>query len=451
MKFTIKDTLCDLSWNYPIVNFGRGEIRTCCRTPAEKITDQMIDCYQEDVISNTPKQKERRVSLMRGLKHADCSSCWKIEENGGKSPRHDVEKFFPIAQTKGLLNLENPTIEELESIIQDHDKENKLSVSEEPYMLEISMGNTCDMKCMYCSHHYSTQWAVEKIKFGEISQAQYDREFPKAPDRFIEMFWKWFESTGVKSLNRIGIIGGEPLIMPELYPLLDRFIEVYQNYSEKHKQVNLWIVTNLNTPPKYLKKLFEYIPKLSTVFNVEILVSMEALGPKAEYIRNGLDWNRFESNIHNLLSNKFEIEFGFIMSLNALSITDLPNFLKFAKGLNDKYDIPISLKHNVITYPSWQSPTILTRDFSKYVVEAIYYILSVHKTIHRVNDVWGQWDKYIEFLLGIKKMIEKEDNALLQDRKTFVSWFDTYDKRRNLNLLNTFPEYAEFYNFCKKL
>ena len=33
----------------------------------------------------------------------------------------------------------------------------------------------------------------------------------------------------------------------------------------------------------------------------------------------------------------------------------------------------------------------------------------------------------------------------------FYEYFTQYDKRRNLNFLDTFPEMAEFWNRCKKL
>jgi hypothetical protein len=38
-----------------------------------------------------------------------------------------------------------------------------------------------------------------------------------------------------------------------------------------------------------------------------------------------------------------------------------------------------------------------------------------------------------------------------KERKKFVEWFNTFDERRKLNLLETFPEYVEFYKFCKEL
>jgi MoaA/NifB/PqqE/SkfB family radical SAM enzyme len=226
------------------------------------------------------------------------------------------------------------------------DIEHPALTSNTPYMMEISLGNTCDLKCMYCSHHYSTQWATERIKYGDITQEQYDREFPKAAPSFDAKFWEWFNRVGRFNLLRLGIIGGEPLIMPEFYEFVNKLISSIEPINRfRTEKMTFWIVTNLNTPPNYLEKLFNYLPKLTEVFNVEILVSMESIGPKAEYIRNGLNWKKFTNNLSMLLSRQdLTFDFGFIMSLNALNITSIQDFIKFTEDLYTKYQNSHSLE-----------------------------------------------------------------------------------------------------------
>jgi hypothetical protein len=36
-----------------------------------------------------------------------------------------------------------------------------------------------------------------------------------------------------------------------------------------------------------------------------------------------------------------------------------------------------------------------------------------------------------------------------EGRKDFYNWFTEYDRRRNTNFLETFPDMASFYNSCK--
>jgi len=446
------DTICDLKWNYPIFNLDRGEFRSCCRTPSRKVDQGELDSIGIDAFLNSKHQLQSRLDLIQGKKHADCQSCWKLENSGMTSPRHSTVQFAELLHKKKntpgeFIYNEDALRIDLNSITDINDP---VLTSYHPYMLEISLGNTCDMKCMYCSHHYSTQWGSEKIKWGEITQEQLDREFPKAPDGFNEKYWEWFDTVKLH-LGRLGIIGGEPLIMPEFYQFADRLIESIESVKDQRKQkMSFWIVTNMNTPPNYLEKFFKYLPKLTEVFNVEILVSMESVGERAEYIRNGVNWNRFVNNLDKLLSRKdLNFTFGFILSLNVLNISSLKEFVQFAENLYLKYDKPIALKHNIISFPDWQSPFILTPDFADYVEDCIEYMKTRTDVMPIVQDYFGRWDQYIIFLETLSASIKNGVGDKSAERKKFASWFDTYDHRRNLKLLETFPEYVGFYEMCR--
>jgi len=448
------DTICDLKWNYPIFNLDRGEFRSCCRTPSRRVSDQDLDNFGTDAFLNSHQMLQSRLDLIKGVRNIDCQSCWNLEDKGMKSPRHKPEQFWHHLQARRHISQDLSYSEENLRI--ELDKINSLDhlalQSKHPYMLEISLGNTCDMKCMYCSHHYSTQWATERIKYKEITQEQYDREFPKAPEKFNEKFWEWFDSVKIY-LRRLGIIGGEPLIMPEFYSFADQCIERMDQIKHLRKdKMSFWIVTNMNTPSNYLEKFFQNLPKLTEVFNVEILVSMESVGPRAEYIRNGVNWKRFTDNLDRLLSKSdLKFDFGFILSMNALNIAGISEFIKFTEDLYLRYNRPVALKHNIISFPDWQTPFILTSDFAKYIDDCVEYMKTKVDVMPLVNDYYGRWDQYIIFLENLSQSIKDNgaDNTLM--RKKFAEWFDTYDQRRKLNLLEVFPEYKDFYNFCKDL
>jgi pyruvate-formate lyase-activating enzyme len=446
------DTVCDLKWNYPIFNLDRGEFRSCCRTPSSKVTEEELTEYGIDAFLNNPKMKQSRMDLIKGIKTSDCNTCWQIEDSNMTSPRQGGSQFWNHLRTR--KQVDNVEYDEkllqlkLDSVV---DLDDPILSSKYPYMLEISLGNTCDMKCMYCNHHYSTQWASEEIKLGRITQEQYDREFPKAPASFDNKFWEWFNSVGVTYCSRIGIIGGEPLIMPEFYTFVEKLIEA-RKQSSRVKPTSLWIVTNLNTPKNYLDKFLKYLPKLSETFNVEILVSMESVGRKAEYIRNGVDWTRFTNNLDRLLSNKdLKFNFGFIPSLNALSVSSLKEFVIFTEELYRKYDRPVAIKQSIVNFPSQQSPFILTSDFAKYVDDCIAYMEPKVAEMPIVPDYQGRWDTFIEFLRPLGDSLRNNTIDRTDQRKKFAEWFDDFDRRRKINLVETFPEYAEFYKLCKDL
>jgi len=43
---------------------------------------------------------------------------------------------------------------------------------------------------------------------------------------------------------------------------------------------------------------------------------------------------------------------------------------------------------------------------------------------------------------------EYDEDKLVEGWTDFYNWFNEYDRRRNTNFLETFPEYEDFYNWC---
>jgi len=448
------NTICDLKWTYPLFNFGRGEYRTCCRSPGNMVTDKELDDLGVNAFINHPREIQQRLDLIKGKRIDDCQSCWNLEDRGLSSPR-EPKRFHYFMRRNGHIDqtLEYDPEKVPETLTSINDINHPSLVSKSPYMVELILGNTCDMKCMYCSHHYSSQWATERIKYGEITQEQYDIEFPKPSDKFTETFWKWFNETGRYGMYRLGIIGGEPLITPELYPMLEKLIASMEKIEHTRKtKPNLYIVTNMNTPDSYSEKFYDFLPKLSTLFDVEIMISMESTGERAEYIRNGLNWNTFDKNVNRLLSHtELNFDVSFMASLNVLCISGLKDFVEYVTQLYYRHRRPIGLRQNIINFPDWQTPSILTPNFANYIDAAIDYMNEhVHNMPHsKMNH--SAYDDYITFLTNIRDGIRNSTNEPIALRKKFAEWFNTYDERRKLSLLKIFPEYREFYEMCKGL
>jgi hypothetical protein len=142
--------------------------------------------------------------------------------------------------------------------------------------------------------------------------------------------------------------------------------------------------------------------------------------------------------------------FGFILSLNVLNITTLLDFVIWAEKLYRTYGRPVALKHNIISFPDWQSPLILTPDFADYIDNCVNY-MKIIDDMPEVADVFGRWDEYIIFLENLATSIRENKSDTTTQRRKFAEWFDTYDYRRKLNLLETFPEHIKFYDLCKTL
>jgi hypothetical protein len=70
-KVSPLDTICDLKWNYPIFKMDRGEFRSCCRTPGNKVTEEELKEHGIDAFLNSPKMKQSRLDLASGIKNSD--------------------------------------------------------------------------------------------------------------------------------------------------------------------------------------------------------------------------------------------------------------------------------------------------------------------------------------------------------------------------------------------
>jgi organic radical activating enzyme len=443
-----ENTVCHLRWGYPNISLSRNEIRTCCKTPFQKISDELLDYHQTDIFLNTHYQKKRRMEMLQGVQHSDCKSCWSLEKTGAKSLRgNNPYGFIDFAKRHSMFDeFTPPTLEEISNQVS---LDSKILESHNPFMLEVSLGNTCDLKCMYCNHVYSSQWASESLKNNTINMEIYKQVQTQPNEKFIKLFWEWVDTKAKHSLDRIGIIGGEPLITPEFYDFLDKLIEVYAD-KEGPNKTRIWVVTNLNATDNYYNKFLEYIPKLSEKFILEVHISMEAMYDQAEYIRNGLNWERFESNVNKLFASNANIELAFLPSINAMSIPRLPKFLKWVYDLSKTYDKAIMLKQNIVTYPEVHSPFILPNDVADYLDPAIEWMKNIETEMPDVSDKFGTWSGYTEFLCKLRDGIKYNEVNNTEIRRAFVKWFDDFDSKRNLNFVNTFPELANFYNEYKK-
>lgn len=191
--------------------------------------------------------------------------------------------------------------------------------------VDIRNTNHCNLKCRYCGPHFSSSWAKELGK----PTTQY-QNIDQYKDILItdDLHWMYFT-------------GGEPLINPEHWALLQELID-----TNRAKNVSLLYNTNLTTI-KY--KDIDILNLWSQFNSVEVQCSIDAIGVPLEYIRSGCKWDKIENNLQELLTSvhnsKIKITFTPVLSiLNIWFITDLFDYA-------NKYNIPINLM--VLTGPDY--------------------------------------------------------------------------------------------------
>lgn len=430
--------LCKFRWGYHIVNFGQQAVRHCCRTPLKRMSDEEVREFKQSIFSNHPFHRERREEMLKGIRHQECQSCWTLEDAGMQSPR---ERFN--------------SLEEIDSLAGNQSRlESERSLARKPWMIDIELSNKCDMACMYCNRFFSSKWASEDIKFNRVSEEQVKAESRGASREFEEAFWNWFSSVKY-DLKYINFIGGEPFLNQKYFDSIERIIREFDN--QPRRRLVLATVSNFNAPEKTFDKVLPLITKLSQLYNVYIDASQESFGKKAEFIRYGLSWETWLKNVNKVLSYKLEnFEFGIQSAINILSLKNLAQFFEAITDIRDHHETFISLKVNTVLSPTYHSPLIASEDFVDDIKKAATFIRSHSRpelTSKMNGHIYYGWNQYADFLENLaKSILEKQsDTAYLKsERAKFYSWCEEYQQTRGLNFLETFPEYAEFYEICKK-
>lgn len=440
------ESFCSYRWDQAVIQFNRGEVRTCCRTyPPVKIQDNDLSQHGLNVFLNHPLLLERRAEMLSGVFHSDCNECWALEKRGVGSFRKNSEatrtlKYVQKASTPhGKINCSL--------------KKEDLVQSYNPKSLVLFLSNVCDLKCAYCYYGLSTSWANENIKFNEVDDRTSLDMNPKVPENFEAMFWSWFETTAL-SLDHIGFTGGEPTLAPKFHFFIDRILAFFN--SNQKKNILFTINTNMNYHDNLKTKNLATFARLAESQFLEIDMSVDGLGIQGEYIRNGLKNDRWEENFLATLQLSSErLKVGVSPTINSLIGPSLPGLFKYLFEVQVSTKIPIYLKQNLVSKPARLSPYIL-RPEDMLCFEKSIDLLDFYAS--KLNDVGlalasRSWHEYKDFLNGIVKSIKNADvdSSFDFDRLDLINFLEANDRKRNTDYLSVFPDLANFFDHCKEI
>lgn len=426
---TVGPGFCLAKWEQVTLHLHNGTTHSCYHPMVHKIPlDELKN--NPSAIHNTYHKKLQRKIMLEGGRPPECSFCWNIEDSSDKCYSDRLYKSATIAP------------ENFEKIKNINWKEDY-----NPAYVEVSFSNLCNMACCYCSPIVSSRYMEEIKKYGpydifidgypnvlhEIKG--YGDKTPIDKDQhnpYVEAFWKWFPQL-YKTLKNFRITGGEPLINKNTYLVLDKILE------NPKEGLELSINSNLSIPDSYFTIFLKYLDKIqNSVFkdNFILYTSLESTGKQAEYVRYGLNFEKWVNNINNLLDN-FDIKISIMCTYNALSVSSFLEFLKLVKQFKLKNPGKFFIDIPYLEIPKFMSVLVLDEEF---------FIPKLNEQIEFVcnDDLFNESEKnrikqiYDFYVHHRRKLKEKELNDL---KKSFYMFFKEYDKRRNLNFLETFPEY----------
>jgi MoaA/NifB/PqqE/SkfB family radical SAM enzyme len=269
-------------------------------------------------------------NLDNGIQHPSCKHCWDLEESGKES-------------TRQVLNSKFGSIDPL---------------LDQPRILIIKPGNTCNFACRMCNPMTSSNWyrdGYELEKEGLTSSSwyenirssdevatltynEYTKTFETIRNSFNQdntEFWstlkKWIEN-----LVFIDIYGGEPFLTPAMFDLLEHGVKIGAS-----KNITIGLHTNASIyNAKYLEILAQYKA-------VSFRVSIDSAVPaQLEYIRHKAN---FDTVLENSLKFKdyfkdySNVNMGVSLTVTPLNVFYIDDAIKDIEKITEISSVSVNL------------------------------------------------------------------------------------------------------------
>ena len=395
-----------------------GAIKICCRSqPIGWIQDASL----ESTWNNAEMQKVRRQALNNERPDV-CKPCFELEDQGVESLRQrHINGVIPESR----INLYPNTV--LQEIMP----------FEFPTM-EIKLNNLCNLKCRMCNPLDSTSWQDwDVVKPFYIKENNYlvstVDNLVRKPGQYIGPFddsdnwWNDFEKL-LPHFRRVEFAGGEPLMDPQHYKILDMLKPYGKNIEIKYATNGTTLgITKGRT-------IYDYWPHFRSI---AVNVSIDGIHDVYNYIRGNSDFNQVEENIKEIkkIPNVSRVVGAFTAQAG--------NILQAAECIDyfiNKMDI-IFYSHRV-SYPNCLSAQVLPAPLKELVISRL----------EEVKLKVDSWD-----MIKNSQLIGKITHQQIQDNinylkakdqhnlwKDFLSFNYALDSGRNQSLLEVVPEFKPY-------
>ena len=401
-----------------------GAIKVCCRShPIAWIQETSI----EDAW-NCDSMKELRRKVMNNERPSECASCFMLEDQGVESLRQrHIKTEYPDSRTALFPNA------------LDHIDVEDYSMTESMSVIELKLNNLCNLKCRMCNPLDSTSWQ----DWDQVSE-YYVREnnfliptiqkLVRKPGQYIgpfedkEKWWDSFERI-IPHLRRIEFAGGEPLMDPHHYKVLD----MLKPYG---KQIGLKYATNGTTLGiSKGRTIHEYWPSFKSIV---VNVSIDGIHDVYNHIRSNGDFSVIRQNIKEMkgIPNVSRIVGALTTQAgNALQLADCARY--FIEELE------IYFYTHRVSYPKVLSAQVLPRPLK---IIAIERLMELRDDIDMIDGI-DRLPMARELLLqqikdNINYLNGRDQSDLWKDYLEFNYRLD--NSRNSKSILEVVPEFKEY-------
>ena len=422
---TISPTFCLAKWQQVTIHLQNGHTHSCHHPQTHKIPVEELE-HNPSALHNTSYKKQQRKLMLEGKRPTECNYCWSVEDTDGE---HYSDRIKKSSNSTWAM----PYFDQVSKM--------KWQENPSPAQVEVSFGNVCNMKCVYCSPVFSSEWLSEIKHHGayptkdSYNNLEWIADTDRTPylnrehNPYVEAWWEWWPELK-KELKVLRITGGEPLLNKNTFRLIDDL------FAKPQPHLTLEINTNLAIGTEDIISALTKLSKLKKqgcVNDILIHTSCDAYGEQAEYIREGMNYSHWLT--HCKMVRRTGISLNIMVTANMLSIDTMLSFLEDVYRLKHDYrgvSYGVSILHspkflNVLNLPKDDYWTTKFEMIDRFVKQHPLTDMNEFNYIERLKNYFLE-----------NKWTKSETANMRKDAKKFL---DEVDRRRNKNFTNTFPNY----------
>jgi len=362
-------------------------------------------------VRNSVEVKELKKSFIDNDRHNSCSDCWKQEDQGFKSVRQFYNLIYPDVTLNTILK--NPKTELLE--------------------LELRSSTLCNFACRMCGPKDSSLIAKEIADNPQIKKF-YSHSDNQLEETSEENWQKLLKQT--HSLRKLVLTGGEPMLIKRYYEMFD-----YLDQNDLCKNIGLSMVTNTSVLNPKIVDRFNKFKK------IKIALSIDGVGPTAEYQRYGTEWSVVRENVltyaRMFQAKSLYNEDGTLpdgvdgaeldeliinITITAYSVLDFSSLAEFLVEVYEIYPHAWFIAHHV-NWPDILTCYILPEELKKRAINEL--TLSIEKlsipthssTSHAVG-----FNGIIEDLSALIKQIQLSNNSVVSGVSSKQLIYDSFSE-----------------------
>ena len=372
-----------------------NNIGPCCAYTKNPQLNSFHQYWESAQLSNLKQ------NMLQDHRDSGCTICWDKEDRGFPSLRNHSNEIYK-EYVNEILN-------------------GKLI--DQPVVLDLRLGNLCNLKCRMCTSEWSSQIADEILSNPEL-------EWKNIPEQRVteisndgwELLDKW-----IGKVQRVFMTGGEPTIIKKNLEYIEKIIN-----TGRSKEIDLIFTTNATNVNKEFLKIAEKFK------SVHFAVSIDGVNDLASYIRFPSNWNQIKQNLYTIGQHNFGI--GINTTIQWLNMTRLNEMFDFIEEyIESKPKQFAGVWFQLVQHPTYLDPIYAPdfmkekaiNDIEKFLKSGKIFKEEKYKTLLH----GGLEDNLKTTITFLKESFGKQNNVDL-----FLKNMLQLDKLRNQKLFDILPE-----------